>query len=138
MITTTITGLGQYKFSKNERLCSKKLINELLINGKSFTLFPFKITWQSVITEDAVPVRVLLNVPKRYFKKAVTRNLLKRRMKEAYRLNKHMLYKYFSGSNKQMNLMIIYIAKEIYKFSEIEKNMIESFKAVIKENEKAT
>lgn len=81
-------------FSKEERLCSKRSIEDLFANGSSFVLFPFRVVYR--IERDALgssaPVQVLFSVPKRRFKKAVTRNLLKRRMREAYRLQKGSFY----------------------------------------------
>ena len=77
-------------FSKSERLCSKIAIEKLVEEGKSFHLSPFKISWLSN-TEESVPVQILISVPKRTFKRAVYRNLLKRRIREAYRKNKQSL-----------------------------------------------
>lgn len=77
-----------HTFSKEERICSKKDIASLLGRGR----------WSSsdVLKVCAAPnelgfSRVLISVPKRYFKRAVKRNLLKRRIREAYRLQKDLL-----------------------------------------------
>ena len=59
-------------FSKEERLCSKVFIDELVAKGKSFNSFPFRIIWIEA-TENKVPVRVVISVPKRIFKRAVCR-----------------------------------------------------------------
>lgn len=84
---------------------------------------------------DLSPIEFALSVPKKSFKRAVDRNILRRRIREAYRLNKIELYKYLKNnllhSEKRFAFMVIYTAKEEMPYSEIEKGirkMIRKFK----------
>ncbi len=117
-------------FSKAERLCSKVLIDKLVEKGRSFHNFPFKIIWTET-HESSVPVQFMISVPKRIFKKAVHRNLLKRRTREAYRKNKAIIYEFLN--DKKILLMFVYTAKTIEPYAELEKKMIEASKHLIKE-----
>ena len=96
---------------KSERLCSYKVIDTLFKSGKSFTVFPFRIVWKNVILESGFPAQVTFSVSKRNHKKAVTRNYIKRLMREAYRENKEILYK--NLNDRSIAIMIIYIDKNI-------------------------
>ena len=78
-----------FKFPKAEKLTGKKKIEELFQNGSSFFLHPFMVKY---LRTDEEIHRILISVPKKKFKRAVDRNLLKRRMREAYRLNKQLIY----------------------------------------------
>ena len=113
-----------YTFKKEERLCSKKLIEELFHNGSSFLLYPFRVVWMKQALPADVPVKVLINVPKRRFKKAVDRNLLKRRIRESYRLNKSdELYVFLEEHSSQLLLAFQYVGKEIAQFEMINKKL---------------
>ena len=72
-------------FGKFERLCSKNDIQELFTKGSSFYFAPLRVKY---LRAEGDSHRVLISVPKRLFKKAVDRNLVKRRIREAYRRNK--------------------------------------------------
>lgn len=111
-----------YTFKKEERLCSKKLIEELFHNGSSFLLYPFRIVWLRHALPVEVPVQVVINVPKRRFKKAVHRNLIKRRIREIYRLNKGPeLYSFLEDHSGQLLLGIHYVGKDIVDYLVMEK-----------------
>jgi ribonuclease P protein component len=71
-------------------------------------------------TSEIAETRVLFSVSKRHFKKATDRNLLKRRIRESYRLNKNRL----STSGNSLHLGFIYSAKEIRDFHFIEEKLI--------------
>ncbi len=73
----------------------------------------------------------MVTVPKRNFKKAVDRNLLKRRVREAYRLNKP-LYLNTEGSSEFLAIAYIYIAKEIHDFDLIQNKLIETLRRLDK------
>ena len=105
------------KFKKEERLCNKRLINVLYESGSSFILYPYKVVFHPT-NELAVPVQVLISVPKRRFKRAVDRNLLKRRIREAYRLQKNSLI-YPSLGDNHILLSIQYIGNKIEPYDYI-------------------
>lgn len=69
-------------------MCSKRLIDNLFRNGSSFFIYPYRVTYLHV-EEPATKVQVLFSVPKRRFRLSVQRNRIKRRMREAYRLQKY-------------------------------------------------
>jgi ribonuclease P protein component len=111
-----------FSFPKSERLYKKKAIQELFDKGSSFYLYPFRVFFQQNL-ESEPQNQVMFSVSKRNFKKATDRNLLKRRMKEAYRLNKA-----FVPGTSKLQMAYIYTAKEILSFEEIRNKVILSFK----------
>lgn len=111
-------------FKKLERLCSKKVIEELISKGSSFNEFPFKVIYHQTKLDSSSPAQVVISVSKRNFKKAVSRNKLKRRTREAYRKNKDLLYEALQKKEQQLAIMLIYIAKEEIEYKEIESKII--------------
>lgn len=114
-----------YTFTKEERLCNKKLIDELFRSGSSFLCYPFKASWLVVNQPQKFPAQIVFSVSKKRFKRAVIRNVIKRRMREAYRLNKQaLLYNSLLEADRQIVLSIGYIGKEVGDYSLIEKKML--------------
>ena len=109
----------RFTFGKEERLCSKKLFDKLFSNGTSFFVYPLKVIY--VVTDHSgfSPVQSAFAVSRKIFRKAVVRNLLKRRMREAYRLNKHLLYQ--SIGDQKLVMIFIYTGRETVGFIQIEK-----------------
>lgn len=107
-------------FSKDERLCSKPLIDQLIQKGNSFNGFPFKIVWLE-LQESTSPVKIVISVPKRKFKKAVDRNRIKRLIREAYRKNKHTLIDRLK--EKKLALLVVYTSKTIMEYAEAEEKI---------------
>jgi ribonuclease P protein component len=111
-------------FTKEERLCNKRLIDGLFHNGSSFLCYPFKASWLFIDEPQQAPAQILFSVSKKRFKRAVDRNLIKRRMREAYRLNKQIqLYDLLTGADKKIVLLVGYIGKEIADYAFMEKKM---------------
>src|ERR1700761_3183650 len=80
------------KFPAAERLKSKKVIEELFKKGSSVYLYPFRLIYSTTPVEPQQYPQILVSVPKRNFKKAVDRNRLRRQIKEAWRLNKSLIF----------------------------------------------
>ena len=118
-----------YNFTKEERLCNKKLIEGLFHSGSSFLCYPFKASWLLTDTPQQFPVQILFAVSKKRFKRAVDRNLVKRRVREAYRLCKQQhLYDVLSIAQKNIVFSVGYIGKEIEPYALMEKKMLKLLK----------
>ncbi|WP_162428479.1 ribonuclease P protein component [Pontibacter pudoricolor] len=109
-----------YTFSKEERLCSKRLITLLFSKGSSFNLYPLRFVFYTEPGTTPAPTQVVISVSKRHFKRAVDRNRLKRQMREAYRLNKQLLLA--DPAKAPALLGILYIGKEKNPFNLFRKN----------------
>ena len=102
----------RYTLSKEERLSWKRYIDLLFAKGQSF-----------VEEETLAPVSILVSVPKKKFRRAVKRNLIKRQVREAYRVRKYDLIDPLTGKNKRMLVAFLYLDKEIHPFADMEKAM---------------
>jgi ribonuclease P protein component len=115
--------MGKFTFQQKERLSKEKLIKELFDKGSSFYLFPFKVFFM-VNPDPEYPFhQILISVSKRNFKRAVDRNLLKRRIREGYRLNKTKL-----PHRNKLLIAYIYSVKEILPSVQIHERLIKTFK----------
>jgi ribonuclease P protein component len=107
-----------YALPKSERLSSLTAVRRLFKDGASGFVYPFRYM---VITEQSTTpsVEVLFSVPKRYHKRANKRNTLRRRMKEAYRLNKEVLTSLAKAKGLSVDIAIVYSSKEILPYKTI-------------------
>jgi ribonuclease P protein component len=112
--------MGNLGFPRHQRLTSRNDIQDLFKEGDSFMLFPFKVLARTNPTQSASH-KILISVSKRNFKRAVDRNLIKRRIREAYRTNKHRL-----PESPKLQIAYLYVAREILGFDQIEGKLIES------------
>lgn len=99
-------------YSKQEKLKSRKALNQLFTAGRSFLCFPVKVFYLPVTNND-VPIQAGVGVSSRHFKKAVDRNRIKRLLREAYRLNKQSLSTLLVQKEKQVHVFFLYIGKEL-------------------------
>lgn len=137
------------KFYKEERLKSTKIISRLFKEGRSFSCYPLRLVYLEVVNDVPIalsvptepvtllpmaqptfPIQFSLTVPKKNFKRAVDRNVLRRRLREAYRLNKIALYNFLNEHpdaailrGKQFAFMVMYVAKEELPYEDIDKGM---------------
>jgi len=110
------------KFPKQERLQSKKLISLLFESGRSFSLFPFRIFFLLIEPVDNSSIKFLVSVPKKRFKKAVDRNLLKRRTRESFRGLKSQLIAHIPAG-KTILVAYIYTSDQILPFNLIQNKL---------------
>ena len=111
------------KLSKNEKLKSKKAIDLLFNQGKTIHIFPIRAIYKQKELSTQIPVNIGVAVPKKNIKLAVNRNLLKRRMREAYRLNNNELKNHLKKVGIELNIMFIYTSKQISSYKEIEEKI---------------
>lgn len=111
-------------FKKEERLSSKKIVDKLFSEGKSFAIHPFRVVWLNYDLKSEYPAQILISIPKKKIKRAVDRNLLKRRIREAYRKNKASWYEFMIENNLKCVFAVLYNSHEIASYKAIEEEII--------------
>ncbi len=114
------------RFPKSENLKSTKTIEQLFVEGKQLTVFPLKLFY--IEQNNYERSRIGFAVPKKNFNKAVTRNRIKRQLREVYRLHKQLLT---VNNGKKFALLLLYIGKDKPQYSDLEdstKSLLKSFK----------
>ncbi|WP_089907550.1 ribonuclease P protein component [Chitinophaga rupis] len=107
-----------YSFKREERLKSRKLIETLFRDGKAFSVFPYRIIYLPVqLPAGDPPVQVGFTAASRHFPRAVDRNRVKRLGREAWRLQKQVLYDHLQQHSLQLAVFLIYTDKKIAPFS---------------------
>ncbi len=100
-----------FSYSKEEKLKSRKLLEQLFATGKSFNTFPVKVLYLEVEEPLDFPIKIGVGCSSRNFKKATDRNRIKRLLRENYRLNKALLHTAIAATNKQIAVFFLYIDK---------------------------
>lgn len=122
--------MSAQNLSKAERLRKRTAIEGVLKSGKSKASGCIQLRWLGMRNDRKPPVMVMFAVPRRKLKKAVDRNLVRRRMKEAYRLNKSILMKDGLSAHLTADLIFIYLSDNIREFSEIQDKIVLLLKAL--------
>lgn len=120
------------RFPKKEHLYGNKAIGNLLANGNVILAYPFRVIYLIVKDEkEQIPVRVLVSVSKKKFKKAVVRNRIKRLMRESYRQNKVGIVSFAENENIRLHIAFQYIANELLPLNTFEKAINTAFEKII-------
>lgn len=118
-----------FSFPKKERLTGKKHFERVFVEGKQLKAFPLKLVYVDVQFRDNVPVKAAFVAPKRAFKKAVHRNRIKRLLREAYRLNKHLIFNNIEGN---FAFVFLYLGKDLPDFKQVDGQMKSLLKSFLK------
>jgi len=112
---------------KKNRLYIENEIGELFTQGLVHFIHPIKAKYFTFTSENN-DYTLLISVSKRNFKRAVDRNLIKRRIKEAFRKNSYQLKKILEGKKIRINIALIYVSSNILDYHEIEELVIKQIK----------
>ena len=94
-----------YTYKKSERLCNKKLTENLFLNGSSISVDYLRLVYRKVENQD-VFLKSQIIVSKRNIAKAVDRNLIKRQIRESLRKNKHLILDLLKENSTNLNIAI--------------------------------
>ena len=106
-----------YTFGKEERLCSRSLMDRLYADGHRLLAFPFSVQWLAV--EGTQPCQIMIVAPKRRFRHAVDRNHVRRLTRECWRLRKPDFYTFLQEHNLCIALSLVYVNNEIMPYDQI-------------------
>ena len=109
-----------FRFPKKEKLKSRKLIELLFSEGRAITRFPLRLLYLETELPKETQVQAAVTVSRKAFRNAVSRNRIKRLMRESYRLNKALVFNNIEGN---FAFLFLYLGKEMPTFNEVERSM---------------
>lgn len=107
----------RYYFGKNQKLKSRKMIQQLFAEGNQYTVFPLRVVW--IHKKNHTPLQMGVSVSSRHFKRAVDRNRIKRQIREAYRLQKNSLEEQLVANHNCLFIFLMFIGKERPEYKEL-------------------
>jgi len=126
--------LSDFSFKKGERISSRRTISTLFTEGKAIPVHPFRILYQYRYSNVAKhPAAIAISVPKRLFGKAVDRNLLKRRTREAYRRSKPFFYTSLRKLGLHVNLVILYQHHQVLDYHSMHDALRQGLELLVQE-----
>lgn len=122
---------------KGEKLRHRQLVDSLFSKGHKAYEFPLRLNWRAVTKEETeslfsdglpsgiAPIQMMITVPKKKRRHAVDRVLMRRRIREAYRLNRNFLFPLIKEHPelRTLSMSFIYIHNENLPFATIERKM---------------
>ena len=125
----------QFTLGKDERLKSRKQIEQMFDTGKSFVVTPFRVYFilnsELSMNNERRLLQVGVGTSSKNFKKAVERNRVKRLIREAWRLQKNELEEKVKTSVKQLNVFFIYTGKELPDFTMVKDKVSVALKKLV-------
>ena len=115
---------SRHTFTKDERLRSRKLIEKIVEEGQSISQSPFRLSWTVTGLKTSFPAQLAIAVPKRFFKRAVDRNRIKRLVREVYRKNKSGIYSLLQSKKIQCAMLVVYNGRKVPDYPEVEKKFL--------------
>lgn len=123
-------------FRKPEKICNQKQIDRLFSEGKSIRSGMFRMHYLLTDAPEIPAVQLLIAVPKKKLRHAVTRNRMKRLIRESYRLQKQNVIEFFSLMNKHCDLAIVFTGQQCISQLETHVAINELLDRLIKTHEK--
>lgn len=114
--------MANYTLPRSERLRSLKAIRRLFGEGHSGFVYPFRYVWiadRRAGEAEGRGIEAMFSVPKKFHKRANKRNLLKRRTREAYRLNREALSQVVAERDVTLDIAFVYSTKECHSHKTI-------------------
>lgn len=139
LCTLLKTKLLRFTLHKEERVTRRKVIEELFATGKTFSAYPLRVFYllkkRSGSEEELsnAPLQFGVGVSKRYFKKAVDRNRVKRLLRETYRTQKPELLEAVSQKSASLQVFAIFTGKELPLFDDLREKVGSALRRLQKE-----
>lgn len=109
---------------KSEKLCGVTRIDGLFATGQSLIAYPLRAVFDVAGAEPHVaPARFLVSVPKKKLRRAVDRVLIRRRVREAYRLNRALLLPTLAAHGRRVDMAFVYLSSSLKDYGIIEEKM---------------
>lgn len=115
--------MAEFNLHKAEKLCSQTAIDRLFSEGQQAKAYPLRAVYRLKKAESGAPAQFLISIPKKKIRRAVGRVLLRRRVREAYRLNRCLLYPSLISADMQADIAFIYLSNTPKNYHSIEKRV---------------